>query len=595
MQLGAGAWFVAAGLIVAGCQVSPPQEPESAAAMAATPAAAVDDRPDDAPTPMAWSGAGDCLAQLRLLHAAAEQGLLDESQEPPFAVLPVASTTSLAWIEAPMAPVIADLPLQSYADRGMAIAAAPCLLLVEPARNLQAAHRVVDFEDVASEYQTSVRSERNPDYDAAQARVREAEREGRSGGPGVLRVGDPMLDLVGLVVGGVISAFGDLGDEGLDDALADLKETPRSRDRPVYRAYQFERSTVRAGKEAIIPIALHDLRRGGIWRTELRQHEMRQFAVLEGLDPRDRDYEQQRAGALSWREFEHWQRQPPQLPLSALVAALVEAEGAGRVAAAEPELFVDATSKIAASDGTARAGTAEPSKLGSAAAIAPAAGPDPGAMGLAAGRGAEPPSEASAARWSPESGGPLPGPKEPAAATFDPRVASVVRLRAGASRGNGFYVGPRLVVTVADVVGAASVLDVTTSGGEELLGLVVLRDPIRNLAVVHVPRAGPITPLADAPALGPGQMAQVVELTGDGRARVIRAGLGAPPLADAGSGAARLELLAGEERAVAGAPVFSDVGAIGLVAPSSGGAAGSIIGIAEVAELLQSEALAALR
>jgi hypothetical protein len=157
--------------------------------------------------------------------------------------------------------------------------------------------------------------------------VRDAERDGSKRGPGILRVGDPMLDLVGLLVGGVIATFGDLGADDLDDAVAELKETPRSRDRPVYRAYQFERSTVRAGKEAIIPVALRDLRRGRIWRTELRQREMRQFAVLEGLDPRDRDYDQHRAGAFSWREFEHWQRQPPTLPLSALVAALVEADG----------------------------------------------------------------------------------------------------------------------------------------------------------------------------------------------------------------------------------------------------------------------------
>ncbi|MGH6906067.1 MAG: hypothetical protein ACREIR_25385, partial [Geminicoccaceae bacterium] len=296
-------------LALVGCQGSPQRQPEGATTPATTPEVAVD-TPAGHASPIAWTGAGDCLGQLRLLHAAAAQGRLDESHEPPFAVVAAAPATSLEWIEAPTVPVVADLPLKSYEDRSAAIAAAPCVLLVEPARDLRAAHSVVDFEDVASEYQSGVRSERNPDYDAAQARVRDAERDGNKRGPGILRVGDPMLDLVGLLVGGVIATFGDLGADDLDDALAELKETPRSRDRPVYRAYQFERSTVRAGKEAIIPIALRD-RHGRIWRTELRQREMRQFAVLEGLDPRDRDYDQHRAGALSWREFEHWQRQPP--------------------------------------------------------------------------------------------------------------------------------------------------------------------------------------------------------------------------------------------------------------------------------------------
>ena len=161
---------------------------------------------------------------------------------------------------------------------------------------------MVDFHTVASEYQSAVRSEKNPDYDAAQARLKEAERETKRRGPSILRVGDPMLDLVGLVVGGVIAAFDQVGsNDDVGDALAALKETPRSRDRPVYRAYEFERSTVRAGKEATIGVALRDVRHARIWRSEVRQREMRELAVLEGLDPRDRDYEQHRAGALSRR------------------------------------------------------------------------------------------------------------------------------------------------------------------------------------------------------------------------------------------------------------------------------------------------------
>lgn len=533
MRIGAGAWLAASVSIgLAGCQILPSKPSASAVTRAATPATPVEDH---APAPIAWSGAGDCFAQLRLLHAASGQGRLDQSHEPPFAVLQ-AAPASLEWTQAPPVPVIADLPLKVYEDRSAAVAAAPCLLLVEPARDLRAAHRVVDFEEVASEYQSGLRSERNPDYDAAQARVREAERDSRSGGPGVLRVGDPMLDLVGLVVGGVISAFGDLGDQDLDEALAELKETPRSRDRPVYRAYQFERSTVRAGKEAIIPIALQDLRHGGIWRTELRQREMRQLAMLEGLDARDRNYEQQRAGALSWREFGHWQAQPPQLPLSAVVAALVEGNGATAAPVGEPELLADAASEIIEADPAA--------VEREIAARRPAAGPDVGAREPAAAwPGAESlkPPAASAARLSSRTGG---HPRPEPAADSDPRIASVVRLRAGTRWGNGFYVGPRLVVTVADVVGTASVLDVTTSGGEEVLGLVVLRDPSRNLAVVHVPRAGPAAPFAAVPAFGPGERMQVIELTADGRARTIPAALGAAPLADASLQAAQLELQA---------------------------------------------------
>jgi hypothetical protein len=584
---------------LAGCQSAPPGASERAPTAAAAPAAAGDAPSDAATVPVDWSGAGDCLGQLRLLFAAAAHGRVDASQEPPFAVLSGAPAGGLEWVAAPTVPIVADLPLKSYADRGAAAAAASCLLVVEPARDLRAAHRVVDFEDVASVYQSSVRSERNPDYDAAQARLRDAERASKSGGPSILRVGDPLLDLIGLLAGGVIATFGHVTDDDVGEALAELKETPRSRERPVYRAYEFQRSTVRAGKEATIPVALRDGRRGLVWRAELRQRELREFAVLEGLDPRDPDYEQHRAGALSWAEFENWQQQPPQLPLSALVAALVEPEGAaGGPSRAEPELIADAppaASPIGSTD-AGLSGRNEPEELPSIAAIEPTAGPGRGTADREPDLRSDAAIPADAVEPAPDAGGGGPiGPRiDPAAgAASDPRVASVVRLVAGGRPGNGFYVGPRLVATTADVVGTGPVNDVTTNDGESMLGLVVLTDPARNLALVHVPRAGRPTRFAGGEAPGRGRTVQVIELGSDGRPRVASAVLG-----DAAAGlelARRLELETGGEAPAAGAPVFLDDRAVGLVADAIGGPSRYAIPIDGLAELLASQSPAALR
>jgi hypothetical protein len=506
MRLSARGWIWAVTWALAGCQDSASQS-EQAVTMAASPTATASPGPQDPPaSPIDWAGAGDCLGQLRLLHTAAREGRLNARHEPPFAVLQAASTTGLEWTQAAPVPLVADLPLPFSENRGAAAAAAPCLLLVEPAREIRAASRVIGFEEVASAYQSSVRSEKNPDYEAAQERVREARRDTGESGPGVLRVGDPMLDLVGLLVGGVIATFGQIGDDDVDDALAELKETPRSRDRPVYRAYAFERSTVRAGKEAIVAVELRDVRRGRVWRSQLRQREMRELAVLEGLDPRDRDYEQHRAGAMSWREFEHWQRQPPQLPLSALVAALIEPGGS-----VVPPRTGDAELVAGVPSGL------EPAAGGPSAATPPGPARRPRARMPG-------PAQATAAEMAPEAWGSrqVGAPSDPDGLTtaHDPRVASLVRLDAGRRSGNGFYVEPRLVVTAADVVGTASVIDVTTSDGEAVLGLVVLTDPIRNLAVVHVPRAGQPMPVAEA-AMGPSRRVQVIDLARDGRARIV--------------------------------------------------------------------------
>jgi hypothetical protein len=580
--------------VIAACQAS---SPDTAPRATATPAApGITPRDDQSSAQLAtrieWSSADDCLGQLKLLHAAAAQGRLEAAHAPPFAVVSAMPATSLEWIRAPAVPLVLDLPLAAFEDQGAAGAAAPCLLLVEPPRDLRAGHRVIDFQNVASLYQTGVRSEKNPDYDAAQARLREAERERKNGGPGILRVGDPMLDLVGLLVGGVIATFGQLGSgDDLEDALTTLKETPRSRDRPVYRAYEFERSTVRAGKEATIAIALRDLRRGHIWHTQLRQREMRQFAVVEGLDPRDRDYEQHRAGAFSWEEFDHWQRQPPQLPVSALIAALVEAhdpEGGPR--ANGSELVADAGPPIGRSD-TDDGITGEPSS-----ALALATAIEPGARSVRAGASLR---EASASQPLLDPGRSRDGGAATDATVFaaalDPRVASVVRLETGGERGGGVYVKPRLVVTTADLVGAASVIDVTTSDGEEVLGLVVLTDPVRNLAVVHVPRTGQPAPLSHGPALAPAEAVDVLELLGDARARLTVATLQDAADEDATGSAARFDLHLAGGTAAAGAPVFLNERAIGLVAGQDSGLGHHLVPIDAVTALLESEALAALR
>ena len=580
--------------VLAACQFPPPDADPGAPTAAAPPAMPPQQGISSAGAtiPIDWTSADDCLGRLRLLHAAAAQGDLEAAHAPPFAIVSAPPTTSLEWVRTPTVPLVLDLPLSSHEDQGAAAAAAPCLLLVEQPSDLRAGHRVIDFQNVASLYQTGVRSEKNPDYDAAQARLREAERESRNGGPDILRVGDPLLDLVGLLVGGVIATFSHLGSgDDLDEALTALKDTPRSRDRPVYRAYEFERSTVRAGKEATIPIALRDLRRGHIWRTQLRQREMRQFSVVEGLDPRDRDYEQHRAGAFSWEEFDHWQSQPPQLPVSALIAALVEMQGTE--GGPRTELVADArpsmppTGALDADDATAGV----PSALPLLAAIEPGAG---------ATRTRAPVRDAPASEPSLDPGPSRAGGADTAATVFaaalDPRMASVVRLETGGRRGGGFYVEPRLVVTTADLVGAASVIDVTTSDGERVLGLVVHTDPLRNLAVVHVPRTGQPAPLFDRHPLAPADAVDVLELLGGDRARLTLATL--QPSEAAGDGtvdAGRFELdLAGAPAAM-GAPVFVNERAVGLIADQAGGRRRSIVQVDALAELLQSEALAALR
>jgi S1-C subfamily serine protease len=282
--------------------------------------------------------------------------------------------------------------------------------------------------------------------------------------------------------------------------------------------------------------------------------------------------------------------------MSALVAALVEQGGpGGGPPTHDSELIAEATPRVAVADWLAAAAAEQPDATGlpGITALAPSAGPgsastlskDPAPVT----QDAQPGMASHTARR-------LGTAVEPTLLTagLDPRVASVVRLDAGSRRGSGVYVAPRLVVTTTDLVEHTSVIDVTTSDGEAALGLVVHTDAERGLAVVHVPRAGRPALLSDAPASGSGEMVEVLELVERGQARLSRAVLQRGNGAGGGVPALQLEL-DGAAATSTGAPVFLNDRAIALVGAREGAPEGNLVPVQALHELLESEALAALR
>ncbi|HEX5794983.1 MAG TPA: serine protease [Geminicoccaceae bacterium] len=532
--------------VAVGACAAPAPAPEAPPA----PRAAV---PPQAP-PIAWAEAPDCRTKLALLDEAARAGRLGPEERPPFAVVLPGASGSLDWLAPPSVRVTADLPLEVHEHRDAARLTAPCLLVIEPARDQRVGQRVVGRDLVRSLYQNGLRSERNPDYDAAQLRVRQAEREAKEDGPDILKVGDPMLDVFGLLIGGVLSGFSQGSREReLDAALSELAATPRSRDRPLYRPYEFEQTTVIAGKEATVPVALLDRASGRLWRAELRQRERRELLIIDGLDPRDRDYEQHSAASMTRHDFERWQRDPPQLQLTAIAAALLQAGSA-------PEQ--DAATVIAS------ASPPDPNAAPYGARFEPleleplrAAPSRPSGARAGTDRGARPEIELSSLRddgereaddalaelidehaagqdrtgmprdldaaltlWPEEdarrpAARPIARASAPAA---DPRSEGVVRLAAGARSGSGVYVRPDLVLTTAQMVDRASVVDVLTVDGARVLGLVARVDPVHDLALVQVARPGRPVVLHDGPPLAPGQPLEALALGADSSPNLFR-------------------------------------------------------------------------
>jgi hypothetical protein len=474
--------------------------------------------PPEAP-PIDWARAEDCRARLRLLEEAVASGRLNPDERPPIAVVLPGSPGGRDWLAPPSVAITADLPLEVRERADAAGLGVPCVLLIEPARDQRVGHRLVGRDTVRSLYQNGVRSERNPDYDLAQLRVRQAERELKDDGPDILKVGDPMLDLVGLLIGGVFSGFSQGANEReLDQAVTELASTSRSRDRPLYRAYEFERITMVAGKEATVPVALLDRASGRIWRAELRQRERRQLVILEGLDPRDRDYDKHSAATLTRHDFERWQREPPQLRLSAIAAALrkgdpAPAPDALAVAAVRPPK----PEVIAADPG--RSDPVDPEPIERADFFADPKHPGAALAGLSE-DGPWSADDALPAALGPGLADLAPGAGARAAAPGDPRAAGVVHLAAGGRSGSGVYVRPDLVLTIAQLVDRTSVVDVVTRDGTRVLGLVARTDPIRGLALVQVARPGPPVAFYDGPPPEPGRPVEAIALAAGGAATV---------------------------------------------------------------------------
>jgi hypothetical protein len=554
------------GLLVA-CQASSPSP-----APPASPEAQAGEQPSQAP--IDWAAAGDCLGQLRLLAEAARDGRLARGGPAPFAIL-VHETRGSAddWMTPQGRLIEADLPLVVHGSGDAA--AEPCLLEIGPAREIEAEHRTIGEEVVRSTYQSGTRSERNPDYDVAQARVRQAERNLREyAEPDILTVGDPMLDLIGIVAGGILGVFSNSGEhDELDDALSQLASTPRSLDRPVHRPYHFERTVVRARKSAIVPIVLRDRERDRVWRTEIRQRELREFHLLDGLDPRDSEYVQHHQQAVTRLELERWQQAPPEIAASNLVAALLDGPPES---GPEPRPETDVALAPAVADEAwppARPDAPPPPPQ-------PGRGPsigslvDPDRIAPAAGPAAAPEATQEDGRAENWLG------RAPAAG--DPRSASVVAIFSDERRGSGFYVHPNFVLTALSLVEDAILIDIRTADGTAVPGLLALSDASLDLALVHVPKPG--VPAALAEGQGPDDSGS---LEAFGR---VREASSVTARARPDGSRLTLETRQSFSPSLAGGPVFDGERVAGMVAaaPAPADRAASAVPVQDLRRFLES-------
>lgn len=407
-----------------------------------------------APSEIDWAQAPDCRSKLRLLQEGLVAGTIGGLENTPFTLISDQPLARLAgW------PGVDQQGLQGgYA--GAEEATKPCAIRVGEMHEHKAEHRVLGRERIRSSYQSGSHMEKNPAYEAAQARLRQAEKASKPGKSSIISVGDPLIDLFGTLIGGAITGVGQWGQgDQVEEAIDALMATPRSIEHPKYRSYHFERTNIRASREAVIPVTMTDRRLQQSWRISLKRREIRDLAILDGLDRQDRDYANYRESSMTDQAFRQWQDEPPELPLDDMIASLLTApvsSSIDRIASLKKP--ADQREKPQADAGSGD------DNFFDAAALPRASFGEPVIAGRQTSRMLA---------------------RSEAAAT-----ASVVQIVDGDQRGQGVYVAPVFVLTTSDLVVGRGLIDVENSDGGSVLGLVATVDRSRGLALIQVPRPG---------------------------------------------------------------------------------------------------------
>ena len=448
---------------------------------------------DQPPKPkISWESASDCRGKLRLLQQGLHRGDIETLEGSPFLLISDQRFAELdRWLGGPRQVSLArDDDAQD----------SRCVIRLGETHAHKAEHRVLSQEQVRSSYQSGTYREKNPAYDAAQARLRQAERANKPKKSSLISVGDPLIDLIGTLVGGAITGVGQLGQgDPVEEAIEALVATPRSIEHPKYRSYSFERTKIRASREAVIPVIMTDRHLQKSWRTSMKRRELKELIVLDGLDRQDRDYAEHRKNSMTDQQFRQWQAEPPAVPFQDMIVSLLGAESTSSV------------DRVASLGGfNDRPPTSDHGYGFDAAAAPPALMTKPV---IDADRGGRMPRPAAPEIFQYKSRHMLPNPSdrnhgnnwasradEPARGMHISRdealdrskrpIADLVTIEGGDDRGQGIYVTSDFVLTGSDLVEGYGLVDVKFKDGDSVLGMVVRVDRSRGLALIQVARPG---------------------------------------------------------------------------------------------------------
>ena len=154
----------------------------------------------------------------------------------------------------------------------------------------------------------------------------------------IIATGDPTIDLIGIVAGGILNGIGSIWRGRAEaEARAELADTPASLVETVWEPYTYQVTTLEAERTGVLRAALVDRPLGRSWPLEQTVRERRRFKVAIGRVPKDRGLLEGQAGDLvTSADVAVWEQgglRPSIRRLADALAALQQASAAGDVAA----------------------------------------------------------------------------------------------------------------------------------------------------------------------------------------------------------------------------------------------------------------------
>lgn len=254
--------------------------------------------------------AADLRATLGAVRAAEALGLRTTAPDLRIGFVEVTSRTLLkqGQIAFP-AQIDVDMPFETgkfELDRALSnpVADAARYLIVFDVALAKAARRVTGTDKTSSRVLTGHRRELNPNYDAAQLNVMQANTE--------LANSRLMGGLIGLIA--QIAANKKAG-----SASAQLAATPRYVDVPVYADYQFDRARIAAARTMTVHYYVIDRGAGTYFKSTFDVVEEQQFRVSYNVHEKDPNRASHLAQAQTEDDLARWEDAPMVVRLSQLV------------------------------------------------------------------------------------------------------------------------------------------------------------------------------------------------------------------------------------------------------------------------------------